>query len=182
MFKPGTADSGDIMNFGIGYRLKLVREKCGLNLDKMSAFFCTSPQTLSRYENGKRTPDIEFIEAFGKKFKISGNWLLYGSLPIFDQQDPGEKKSVKKKTKNMNARELFLELASRLHHNTVGAPSHGEVITVPVNKMTGDSPENYLVLLEYMLKNQELRENIFQFFYLFLKPSMGITPQSKTDE
>ena len=71
----------------IGSRLKMIRKSNNLKLQQVGDIFDVTAQTLSRYENGVRTPDNDFLEAFGKHFKLSGNWLLYGESPIYLADD-----------------------------------------------------------------------------------------------
>lgn len=47
--------------------VKLIFEKTGLSI---------TAQTLGRYENGKRKPDIEIIEALANTFDVSADYLL----------------------------------------------------------------------------------------------------------
>jgi len=150
----------------IGYRLSLVREKCGLTLDKVAAMFGISPQTLSRYENEKRTPDVEFLEAFGKKFNVSGSWLLYGEPPIFNKKNPEGDTAIP-----ADKKDRFMALRGRIQAENKGEISGSGIVTVPLKgKMTEDTPESYLAMLEYMVKDPQVRENMFHFFYLFQKP------------
>lgn len=143
----------------IGHRLKLVREKFNLSLGKAAAFFDITGQTLSRYENGRRTPDNDFLEAFGKHFNLSGNWLLYGEAPIF------------KATEEMkDSQEVFLELASSIQAAGVDSAARSELLRLSMEELTEDTPANFIIMLEYMLKNPEIRKNMFQFFHLFQKP------------
>ena len=47
--------------------VKLIFEKTGLSI---------TAQTYGRYENGKRKPDIEIIEALANTFDVSADYLL----------------------------------------------------------------------------------------------------------
>lgn len=142
----------------IGARLKLIRKEFKLNLEKAAAIFDITAQTLSRYENGKRTPDNDFLEAFGKHFKLSGDWLLYGEPPIF-------KASVLDK----NVKEMFLELSSLITSKKNHESVRPEMFAIPLEKLGEDTPENFVMMLEYMLKDAEVRRNMFQFFHIFQK-------------
>jgi transcriptional regulator with XRE-family HTH domain len=143
----------------IGDRLKLVRKKSKLNLEQTAAIFDITAQTLSRYENGKRTPDNDFLESFGKHFNLSGDWLLYGEPPIFKAEDL-----------NKDIQGVFYELSSLIRTGSVKGVEIPEVLKDSIDKMILDCPENYITLLHYMLKDPVVRKNIFQFFYLFQKP------------
>lgn len=147
----------------IGARLKYVRNKFEMSLERMASIFDITAQTLSRYENGKRSPDNEFLEQFGKHFNLSGNWLLYGEIPVF--------KASEETGRDIN--EAFYELSS-----LIGAKKIQDIdlleklnLKVPLEKLSEDSPESYILLFEYMMKYEEVRRGIFQFFYLFQKPA-----------
>jgi transcriptional regulator with XRE-family HTH domain len=135
----------------IGARLKLIRKKNNLKLKEAGEIFDITAQTLSRYENGQRTPDNDFLETFGKYFKLSGDWLLYGEPPIYRAADL-----------DRDIKESFLELSHLI--NSKEAPGI-------------DIPENFLLLLKYMLKYPRVRQSIFQFFYLFQKPLIDEHPE-----
>ncbi len=143
----------------IGARLKFIRSRLKLTLDQAAAMFTMTAQTLSRYENGKRTPDNEFLEAFGKKFNLSGDWLLYGEPPI--ERIRGEEKKCE---------EIFLNLSRTIIRGNIDKSHLPDVIRVPIDKIIENTTENFLIMLEYMLKDDEVRKNMFQFFYFFQKP------------
>ncbi|MCP4217416.1 MAG: helix-turn-helix domain-containing protein [bacterium] len=140
--------------------LKLIRKKHHLTLEKTAARFIISKQTLSRYENGDRTPDNEFIEEFGRHFDLSGDWLIYGEPPIF------------KTDLSKDIEGLFLELSASLKDTDREPPPEPMpgLIKISLENLTGDSPDNFIQLLHYMLKDRELRRDIFSFFHLITKP------------
>ncbi len=142
----------------IGKRLKLVRKKFKLKLDETAAIFDITMQTLSRYENGKRTPDNDFLEAFGYHFKLSGDWLLYGEPPIFKTGDSQQ---------DING--MFLELAAVVTSIANLRTTAPKYVDIPIENLT-DTPENFIVMLQYMLKYPEVCKHMFQFFHLFQKP------------
>lgn len=143
----------------IGARLKLVRNRFKLNLEKTAAIFDITAQTLSRYENGRRTPDNDFLESFGKHFRLSGDWLLYGEAPIFKASDLDK-----------DVKEVFLELSSLISSKKNHEIAIPKVYNIPLETMGEDIPDNFVLMLEYMLKDAEVRKNMFQFFFLFQKP------------
>ena len=147
----------------IGARLKYVRNRFEMSLESTASIFDITAQTLSRYENGRRSPDNEFLEQFGKHFNLSGNWLLYGEAPVF--------KATEESGKDIN--EAFYELSS-----LIGVKKVNDIdlldklkLKIPLEKLTEDSPENYILLFEYMMKYEEVRKAMFQFFYVFQKPA-----------
>lgn len=149
----------------IGARLKAIRKAEKLKLIEVGKLFDVTAQSLSRYENGVREPPNEFIEAFGKHFNLSGNWLLYNEPPIYrtEEQERGIKES-------------FLELSNLISSKDVPG------IDLPVRsdltqKITDNIPENYLLLFKYMMKYPMIRKGILQFFYLLLKPMIDNHPE-----
>jgi len=142
----------------IGERLRLIRKKYKKNLDETAALFDISAQALSRYETGKRTPDIDFLKRFSKHYKISGDWLLFGDLPILKRNDS-----------QRDAKELFLEIAASLTITTDKKSPGPDLIDIAAEHFTG-TPENFVLMLQYMLNYPEVCKNILQFFFLFQIP------------
>ena len=71
----------------IGERIKIIRRFLNLNQETVAQKLQISIQTLSRYENGMRSPTSLFLQDFGKTYHINANWLLYGKGEMF-LQDP----------------------------------------------------------------------------------------------
>jgi transcriptional regulator with XRE-family HTH domain len=149
----------------IGARLKAIRKAEKLKLIEVGKLFDITAQTLSRYENNQRTPDNDFLEAFGKHFNLSGNWLLYNEPPIYRTDE-----------KERDIKESFLELSNLINYK--------DVIDIDMTeKITDNTPENFLLLIKYMLQYPIIRKGIFQFFYLLLKPMIDNHPElSEQDE
>lgn len=57
-------------------RLKLLREERKITLDELAEKINSTKSTLSRYENNKRTPNIEFIERVANFFNVTSDYLL----------------------------------------------------------------------------------------------------------
>jgi transcriptional regulator with XRE-family HTH domain len=57
-------------------RLKLLREERNITLDELAEKIHSTKSTLSRYENNKRTPNIEFIERVSNFFNVTSDYLL----------------------------------------------------------------------------------------------------------
>lgn len=143
----------------IGDRLKLIRTEAKLSLEKTGAFFDITAQTLSRYENGLRTPDNDFLRDFGKHFKLSGDWLLYGEPPI--RRTTNLDKSIK---------ESFFELTHLINAKKAPDVPIPDTLGDYLGKITEDNPDNFILMFEYMLKYAPVRKNMLQFFFLFQKP------------
>ncbi len=117
---------------------------------------------VSRYEKGERAPDNEFIEEFGRRFNLSGNWLLYNEAPIYKSTGAGK-----------DIEGLFLELSVLLKNAGIAAlhskDTASDVVKASLEDLTDDSPENYILLLEYMKKDPAVRQDVFRFFHLISK-------------
>lgn len=140
----------------IGMRLNLIRTKKDMTLKEMSKIFGITPATLSRYENGDREPDIEFLSEFGKYFHISGNWLLYGENPIFTDG----------KQLELDEKEKFLEFFDDLGEPEIEEKEQN-LSLMSLDNLSEGTAENYLKLLKNMKKNPVIRKNILQFFFIF---------------
>ncbi|MCP4148434.1 MAG: hypothetical protein GY757_11860, partial [bacterium] len=46
-----------------------------------------------------------------------------------------------------------------------------KVLKVTPENLFDDTPENFVLMLQYMLKFPDVRKAMFQFFYLFQKPA-----------
>ena len=59
-----------------GNRMKELRQKNNVTLDKLADKINSTKATLSRYENDKRTPDIDFIYKIAEYFNVTTDYLL----------------------------------------------------------------------------------------------------------
>jgi transcriptional regulator with XRE-family HTH domain len=150
----------------IGERLRMIRKKENLLLKQVGDICGITAQTLSRYENNERKPDYEFLGLFVKHFNISSDWLLFGESPIY-----------KAAALDRDVKESFIELSHLISSKEVPGLDIPEKLDFTLQKMTDDIPENYLLMLKYMMKNPIIRKGIFQFFYLFLKPLFDKYPE-----
>jgi transcriptional regulator with XRE-family HTH domain len=149
----------------IGERLRMIRKKENLLLKEAGATCGISAQTLSKYENNDRKPDYEFLGRFVKHFNVSADWLLLGESPIYRAADL-----------DRNVKEYFIELSDLINSKEISETD----IPVKIDftkKISDDIPENYLLLIKYMLKYPIIRKGIFQFFYLLLKPMIDKNPE-----
>jgi transcriptional regulator with XRE-family HTH domain len=150
----------------IGERLRMIRKKGNLLLKQVGDICGITAQTLSRYEKDERKPDYEFLGLFVKHFKISSDWLLFGESPIYRGTDLDK-----------DVKESFIELSDLISSKDIPGIDRPEKLDVTLEKITDDIPENYLLMLKYMMKNPIIRKGIFQFFYLFLKPLIDEHPE-----
>ena len=150
----------------IGERLRMIRKKERLMLKEVGDICGITAQTLSRYEKDERKPDYEFLGRFLKHFKISSDWLLFGESPIFKGSELDK-----------DIKESFIELSHLISSKDIPGIDRLEKFDLTLGKITDDVPENYLLMLKYMMKNPIIRKGIFQFFSLFLKPLFDEHPE-----
>jgi transcriptional regulator with XRE-family HTH domain len=144
----------------IGKRLKLVRKQNNLTQSKCAKIFFIEEHTLSRYETGNREPGIEFLENFGNYFQLNANWLLYNKPPIFKDIVDHKKNSL----------ESFLELSTSLEQENQKKTEMPESLKSSLEKLGAGTPEQYITLLSYMLRDPILRQNVLHHFFIVLKP------------
>lgn len=65
--------------------MKQLRKEKNLTLDKLAEILNTTKATLSRYENGLRVPNIEFIRELANVFNVSVDYLL-GKTDVRNQE------------------------------------------------------------------------------------------------
>ena len=58
--------------------LKRIRQKKGYNQLKVAMDLSISRESLSYYENGKRSPDIQMLLILSKYFNVSVDYLITG--------------------------------------------------------------------------------------------------------
>lgn len=64
------------MNNVFGKRLRKLRRDKDITMDDMAKDLSTTQATLSRYENGKRKPDVDFLEMLSDYFDVTTDYLL----------------------------------------------------------------------------------------------------------
>ncbi len=143
----------------LGKRLRLVRKQHNLTQLKCAKIFKVEEHTLSRYETGKREPDIEFLENFGNHFQVNANWLLYNKPPIFKETTDKEKNSL----------ESFLELTSFLENGSTQKTEMPDSLKTSLEILGAGTPQQYIELLSYMINDPLLRQNVLHHFYIVLK-------------
>ncbi len=157
-------------------RIRLVRKSQKLSQKKFAELLDVSRHSVINYENGTTIPELKFVMALCNQFSISSNWLLFGRTPYYtgDEKqgdlnidfvqlvDGIEKKSVEE------LETAFYE-ASDTHplHSFDTSAEMPNLVQVTTEKLTMDSPENYLNLLGHMQKDPEVRKKVFHFFHVF---------------
>lgn len=69
----------------IGDRIRELRTKLNLTLDKFSARIGSKPSTISTYEKGRSTPISPIITAICREYRVSEEWLRDGTGEMFLQ-------------------------------------------------------------------------------------------------
>lgn len=69
------------MEIGIASRIKSVREAKKHSVRSFASLLGTSPPTISRVENGQRSPDINLILRIVTTFKCDLAWIMTGVSP-----------------------------------------------------------------------------------------------------
>lgn len=64
----------------IASRIKFVREAKNLNIRNFASMLGSSAPTISRLENGQRTPDVDLILRIVDVFKCDLTWLMTGVI------------------------------------------------------------------------------------------------------
>lgn len=83
-------------------RLRELRKRKKLTMKELGRKFNLAESTISGYENGNRTPDLEVIEKIADYFEVSTDYLLGrdGEFPKtkeeWDKADPEHKERFKK--------------------------------------------------------------------------------------
>lgn len=65
------------ITLGIGHNIRVYRKKRGITLDELSGMVCKSKSTLSKYEKGEISVDIETLYELADAFHIHVEQLLY---------------------------------------------------------------------------------------------------------
>lgn len=138
-------------------RILYIREKervtttqLAKDLSQKKKEYTITQQTISRYENGVRGIPLDFLQRFGDRFKVCGEWLLYGTCPIYRTKKNGTK----------DIRDVLGELINLL---STYEEKKGDFEKIPLE-------ENYLLLLKAMTEDTEIGHKVMQFFHLFVKP------------
>lgn len=66
------------MNIGLGDRIRKAREDAGIIQEQLAERIGIAVPTLSKYENGHRTPEADILEKMVQVLKCDPAWLLMG--------------------------------------------------------------------------------------------------------
>jgi transcriptional regulator with XRE-family HTH domain len=147
-------------NKKLGCRLKDARKKSGLTQEAVAKKFGFDKSTISKYESGSNAPDVKFLKDFAELLNVNGDWLLFGEPPIFKASGPHKDIEVQ-----------ILELLSTIK-KTKSEYTPKNYITGDfkhsIETLTDDTPENYITLIDYMVKNPTARRDVLKYFHLFI--------------
>lgn len=83
-------------------RLKELRTEKGITLEELAKNIGTTKTTLSRYENGERSPKLQLVGLLANYFQVDMSWLSgqsdqrnsFNILPIYTQLSPPRQQKV----------------------------------------------------------------------------------------
>lgn len=135
------------MDTKLSGRLKKAREDARLNQDEAAKRLAIAIPTLSRYEQGHRTPDADLLNAMVNLYMCDAGWLLTGEVPTnykFNDLRPDEIDS-----------DLMWKVIGEIHNATV------EVGIDP--KKLSDNQKSILQHLLYIdaLQKKRLVDNLY---------------------
>ena len=90
----------------LGEKLKAARNKAGLSQEELAKKLCVSRQAITKWENGRGTPDIENLKALSALFDVSVDYLLSEGRD-FSAQVIKEPIDIAQYTKSGKARDRF---------------------------------------------------------------------------
>ncbi len=72
----------------IGTRLKQIRERLGLSMDKMSQATGVAASYISDFEKGKKLPPSKYIRALVIRYNVSSDYIYTGKGAVYLSNDP----------------------------------------------------------------------------------------------
>lgn len=76
--------------------LRTLRFELKLSAQKMADSLGVAQMSISNYENGKRKPSFEFMEALHNVYNVNLNWFVSGQGEMFIKEQPADFKSTVK--------------------------------------------------------------------------------------
>ena len=93
----------------IGMRIRELRRACNLSQEELADEFFVSRCSITNYENGLRTPDVEFLHLLCEKFGVSMNYILGKVTP---EEEVNELAFAARDIKPFLTKEGHLDLSS----------------------------------------------------------------------
>ena len=131
-------------------RLKGLRKEKGITLERLAKEIGTTKVTLSRYENGDRSPKLEFVAALSNYFNVEMTWLA------------GVDNSKFSKTKNDNT--LKYKFQKELNKEKDGKHTKSVETFLIQSQLTPPRQQNVLIYAKEQLEEQNnTKDNIVDF-------------------
>ena len=93
----------------IGKRIRELRRACDLSQEELANEFFVSRCSITNYENGIRTPDVELLHLLCEKFGVSMNYILGKVTP---EEEVNELAYATRDIKPFLTKEGHLDLSS----------------------------------------------------------------------
>ena len=106
---------------GLADRLKALRG--AQNQAEFAASIGMSTQSISRYENGKSSPDLETIQVICAKFGINPQWFVFGTGPMRsgEEVEPQRTKEYQERIAALEAEKAHLKARLAQKEATINA-------------------------------------------------------------
>ena len=106
---------------GFPNRLKSFRESLNLNQQDFADSLNTTQAVISRYEQGTRSPTVDFLFKLLQLYQTDVNWLLTGREGSFskNRMEKNKNENDKLKAQINEFREKNLELEKEIKENTI---------------------------------------------------------------
>jgi len=132
--------------YDLAKQIKAYRTKKNVTQEQLAAYLNISRQTISKWESGKSTPDIENAKLMANYFEIDLNELLDFTIDKQDVKNKNGKKKIKKYTLISSAILLsFLILTSLIIYHQYYSDPHKDIMLYGIKDLVRtDSNELYL--------------------------------------
>jgi transcriptional regulator with XRE-family HTH domain len=84
----------ELVNQGIGGRIKFLRKSSGISQKDLSAKLGVSPVLINQFELSARKPREVYIKAICNLYDVREDWLLYGTGEMKHKDENGEEIST----------------------------------------------------------------------------------------
>ena len=115
---------------GFAERLRLLRQKRGLSQQELAKKLGISNSTVSMYERGERSPDLEMLELIGDFFNVDTDYLIGKEVGSMYYLDPDVAQFAQALYERPEMRVLF-DASRKLTKEDL------EMVTALIEKMPG---------------------------------------------
>lgn len=105
-----------------GERLKLLRDEAGISQQYLADKINISKSSISKYEKGERTPELDTFEALADFFNVDMDYLkgksdIKKSYSVIDDESFDYPKAINKlmTSRNRSVMELLIKLSNKTH-------------------------------------------------------------------